>query len=201
MMTKVQKDLLDDLKAPTSYGRPLIGWKGHLEFYKDPRAPATPGPLSASLAATFIEESYFLLAIQRPVRVYRGYETQGLRAPYGVDHPSFALGLVQSRRPGTPDGWWWTPARPSKSVDNLGLSSAHRSEDRAGSAVKLEWNRIDFWLEAELPVGAVVYVGRAAAQQESTLYGGRKYGGGGIQFRLTNPPQTAFAWMKRYAAA
>jgi hypothetical protein len=55
-------------------------------------------------------------------------------------------------------------------------------------------HRSDYYLESELPVGAFVYVGRAAPQQESALYGGKKYGGRGTQFRLTEPPAKALRW-------
>jgi hypothetical protein len=86
-------------------------------------------------------------------------------------------------------------------IDNLGLPSLHRSEHRDRAAIKLEWNRIDYYLEGELPAGALVYVGRAAPQQESALYGDQKYGGGRIQFRLTAAPEAAFRLMKRYVAS
>ena len=52
----------------------------------------------------------------------------------------------------------------------------------------------------QLPVGALVYVGRAGPQQESAAYGGQKYGGGSFQFRLSQSPEIAFTTMKRYAA-
>ena len=81
------------------------------------------------------------------------------------------------------------------------LPEMHRSEHRDSAAIQLEWNRIDYYLESELPAGALVYVGRAAPQLESALYAGKKYGGGGIQFRLAEPPERAFRWMKRYAAS
>ena len=77
----------------------------------------------------------------------------------------------------------------------------HRSEHRDSAAIKLEWNRIDYYLQSDLPLGALVYVGRAAPQQESALYGGKKYGGGAIQFRLTVSPERAFRSMKRYVAS
>ena len=110
---------------------------------------------------------------------------RNLAAPFGKDHPSFVRGLVASRNPGKPDGLWWTPARPSLAVENMGLSSMHRNEPRSGAAVTLEWNRMDYWIEAELRPGAFIYVGRTAPQQEAAAYGGRKYGGGSFQFRLT----------------
>ena len=84
-------------------------------------------------------------------------------------------------------------------IDDLKLSGMHRAEHRSNSAIKLEWNRLDYYLESELPVGSLVYVGRAAPQQESAAYGGKKLGGGGFQFRLTQAPET-LPWMKRYRA-
>jgi hypothetical protein len=199
MLTNYQKMLLQDLTSPTSYGTPLVGWKGQFEYHRAPTAPPAP-PLSPDLAKTFVEETYFLLRTQRTVTLYRGFETKGLQAPFGMDHPSFYRNLVSQRKPGTPDGWWWSPARPSKSIDNLGFSEMHRAEDRDNPALLTEWNRLDYYLEADLPIGSLVYVGRAASQQESALYGGRKYAGGGFQFRLTAPPDQAFRSMKRHVA-
>jgi hypothetical protein len=199
VLTKYQRMMLEDLSEPNSYGQPLIGWIGHIEFYRRPEAPTQPTALTVDLAETFVDQVYFLVSIQRIVRVYRGFETAGLRAPYGEDHPSFIHGLVQSRCPGTHDGLWWTPARPSKSVDRLHLSEMHRAEDRTNSAVTLTWNRLDFYLEAELRPGSLVYVGRTAPQQERALYGSGWYSGGAMQFRITVAPQQAFLWMKRYA--
>jgi hypothetical protein len=119
MLTNYQRMMLDDLSGPNSYGRPLSGWVGQTEFFRDPQAPTQTRPLTIHLAATFVDRVYFLLCVRRPVRVYRGFESTGLQAPYGVDHPSYILGLVQSRNPGTSDGRWWTPARPRNSIDNL----------------------------------------------------------------------------------
>jgi hypothetical protein len=203
MLTNYQKMLLQDLTSPTSYGSPLVGWKGQTEIYRNPSRPVSPpgmGPLSPDLARTFVEETYVALKTTRTVTLYRGYETKGLQAPFGMDHPSFYQSLVSQRHPGTPDGRWWSPGRPSKSVDNLGLSDMHRAEDRDNPAVLKEWNRLDYYLEADLPSGSLVYVGRAAPQQESALYGGNKYGGGGFQFRLTDGPDRVFRSMKRHVA-
>ena len=85
-------------------------------------------------------------------------------------------------------------------IDNLKLADLHRAEHRANSSIKLEWNRLDYYLESELPVGSFVYAGRAAAQQESGAYGGKLLGVGAFQFRLTKPPDQALPWMKRYQA-
>jgi hypothetical protein len=82
-------------------------------------------------------------------------------------------------------------------IDGMRLPAMHRAEHRNDAAIKLEWNRLDYYLESELPIGSLVYVGRAAQQQESAAYGGKKLGGGGFQFRLTNPPER-LPWMKRY---
>jgi hypothetical protein len=201
VLTNYQTTLVGDVGGPTGYGAPLVGWKGQTEFFRNAGAPAIPGALGANLASTFVEGVYVLLKTQRAVRLYRGFETAGLKAPFGMDHPSFVQGLLAQRKPGTPDGLWWSPARPSMAIDNLKLPDMQRAEHRDSAAVKLEWNRIDFYLEGELPVGSLVYVGRAAAQQESALYGGRKYGGGGMQVRLTTSPDKAFPWMKRYVAS
>lgn len=199
MLSAFQESLFQDLKGPSSYGAPLVGWKEQTEFFRAKTAPAHPGALPMGLPGTFIQQTYFLVRTTRPVTVYRGYETEGLKAPFGDDHPSFFRGLVSSRNPGKPDGRWWTPARPTLSIENLHLSEMHRVAPRAGAAVTKEWNRLDYWLEAELPPSALIYVGRASPQQEKAAYGGGKYGGGDFQFRLTESPEVAFRWMKRYA--
>jgi hypothetical protein len=110
MHSNYQQTLLDDLNARESYGMPLIGWRGQVCFYKAATVPLSPDNLGG-LAKTFVEETYFLLRTRRVVR-----PTQGLHAPFGMDHPSFIRGLVSQRKPGKPDGWWWSPARPSKSI-------------------------------------------------------------------------------------
>jgi hypothetical protein len=59
---------------------------------------------------------------------------------------------------------------------------------------------MDTWIEAELAAGSLVYVGRAAPQQETAAYGGGKLGGGDFQFRLTQPPDLTFTSMTRHSA-
>jgi hypothetical protein len=198
--SQYQKSLFDDLTHPDSHGKPLAGWQNQTEIFRGTGAQMTPGALPLDLAGTFIEKLYFLVRTTRVIRVYRAYETAGLTAPFGKDHPSFLRGLVASRHPGKPDGLWWTPARPSLAIENMGLSSMQREGPRRGAAVNLEWNRMDYWIEAELPAGGLVYVGRAAPQQEKAAYGGGKLGGCDFQFRLTQPPDVAFTSMKRYTA-
>jgi len=197
MLSSFQRDLLGDLQQEGTYGTPLIGWCGQKEIFRSSGAPTHVGALTAQLSNTFVEETYFLVRTIRAVRVYRGYETQGLTAPYGRD---ISASLVASRTPGTPDGLWWTPARPTLAIENMGLPSEARETVRAGTAIIKEWNRLDYYLEAELKPFAYVYVGRACPQQEKAIYGGRTYRGGNFQFRLTEKPETAFSSMQRYAA-
>ncbi len=200
MLTPYQQMLLKDVGAPDGYGTPLAGWKGQQQFFKGPPDPTRLTALTPDLAQTYVEGVYILLRTKRKILIYRGYETAGLEAPFGRDHPSFLRNLVSQRRPGTPDGWWWTPARPSMEIDDLRLPAMQREQHRADAGIKLEWNRLDFYLESELPLGSLIYVGRAAPQQETAAYGGKRYGGGGYQFRLTDSPDRALPWMKRYAA-
>lgn len=200
MLTPYQQMLLKDMSEPEGYGTPLAGWKGQQQFFTGPPSPARLTALTSDLAQTFVEGVYFLLRTKRKISIYRGYETEGLEAPFGRDHASFLRNIVSQRRPGTPDGLWWTPARPSLAIDNLKLGAAHREQPRSDAAIKLEWNRLDFYLESELPPGSLIYVGRAAPQQETAAYGIRSYSGGGYQFRLTEPPDRALPWMRRYAA-
>jgi hypothetical protein len=199
MLTQYQRDLLEDVGGRTGYGTALLGWKVQQEFFKDSAIKGVAGlPLTQDLAMTFVEQVYVLVRTTRKISIYRGYETVGLDAPFGKDHPSYIRGLVSQRRPGKPDGLWWTPSRPSMEIDGLRLPEQHRAEHRANSAIKLEWNRLDYYLESELPIGSSIYVGRAAPQQESAAYGGKSLGGGGFQFRLTSSPERALPWMKRY---
>ena len=201
MLTHYQETLLKDVGAPiVGYGTPLAGWKGQQQFFNAPPDATYLTPLAPELSQTFVEWSYILLRTKRIIPVYRGYETTGLEAPYGKDHPSFLRGLVGQRKPGQPDGLWWTPARPSMEIDHLKLAAMHREQPRNDAAIKKEWNRLDFYLEGDLPIGSLVYVGRAAPQQEADAYGGRRYGGGGYQFRLTDSPERVLPWMKRHAA-
>ena len=200
-MTPYQEMLLKDASAPNvGYGTPLAAWRGQQLFFKGPPNAARLTPLAPELALTFVESSYILLRTMRRILIYRGYETAGLESPYGKDHPSFLRGLVSGRKPGKPDGLWWTPARPNVEIDNLKLAAMHREQPRNDAAIKKEWNRLDFYLESELPLCSLIYVGRAAPQQEADAYGGTRYGGGGYQFRLTDSPDRVLPWMKRYAA-
>jgi hypothetical protein len=201
MLTPYQELLLGDVGAPeTGYGTPLAGWTGQQPFFKGPPDPSPLGALTPDLALTFVGGVYILLRTKRSITVYRGYESAGLQAPFGKEHLSYIRGLVSQRRPGKPDGLWWTPARPSMKIDNLRLASMHREQHRANSAIKLEWNRLDFYLESELPTGSLIYVGRVAPQQEAAAYGSAKYGGGGYQFRLTDSPERVLRWMRRYVS-
>jgi hypothetical protein len=198
MLSEYQKSLLEDVAGRNGYGSALIAWKAQQEFLRSAVKGTAGIALSTQLALTFVEQVYVLVRTTRKISIYRGYETEGLDAPFGKDHPSYIRGLVAQRKPGKPDGLWWTPDRPSMAIDDLRLPEMHRAEHRNNSAIKLEWNRLDYYLESELGVGSLIYVGRAAPQQESAAYGGKKLGGGGFQFRLTGPPEATLPWMKRY---
>ena len=204
MLSGFQESLFQELKSPFGYGSVLVGWKGQTELLRSSDAPAHPGPLrpepDGDLTLSFIQQTYFLVRTTRSVTVYRGYETAGLKAPYGKDDQSFILGLVSTRKPGRPDSRWWTPARPTLAIESLGLSDMHAAEPRARLAVTKKWNRLDYWLEADLRPGTLVYVGRASAQQDEAAYGSGRYGGGDFQFRLIDAPKDTFRWMKRHAA-
>ena len=93
-----------------------------------------------------MDRSYFLLATGRSIKVYRGFETAGLKAPFGKDHASYVLDVLAERKPGGPNGQWWMPRRPSASIDNLRLSDLHQSDDRDNPAITLEWNRLDYYV-------------------------------------------------------
>ena len=71
------------------YGNIAGRLNGPAEFLKTPGAALRPGALARNLASTFKEKVYILVKLQRAVRVYRGFETAGLQAPFGRDHPSF----------------------------------------------------------------------------------------------------------------
>src|SRR5580658_467950 len=200
MPTPYQQLLLKDVGGPHGYGTPLAGWKGQQQFFTGSPDPIRLTALSSELAQTFVEWIYILVRTKRAISIYRGYETAGLEALFRRDHPSFLRNLLSQRRPGRPDGLWWIPTRPRMAIDNLRLASMHREQHRADAGIKLEWNRLDYYLESELPSGALIYGGRAAPQQENAAYGAHRYGGCGYQFRLTDSPERVLRWMKRYAA-
>lgn len=196
MLTKYQADLVQDVRG---YGGPLAGWKGQTEIFRAHGAPAHPDALlDPKHLDSFVERTYFLIVTARVIKLYRGCERGGLKAPYGMDHPSFWLGLVTKRNPATPDGCWWSPMRPGVAIDNLHLPSWQREQARADIGVKKEWSRLDFWIEADLRCGSLVYIGRTAPQKETAMYGGGEYHGGAIQFRLTEQPEIAFLSMTKY---
>jgi hypothetical protein len=85
VVTEYQKILINDLSGPNSYGTPLVGWKRQIAFFNNANAPVQLGALRPDLASTFVEDVYFLLRTNRMVRVYRGFEVAGLKAPFGVD--------------------------------------------------------------------------------------------------------------------
>ena len=148
MLTPYQQMLLKDMSEPEGYGTPLAGWKGQQQFFTGPPSPARLTALTSDLAQTFVEGVYFLLRTKRKISIYRGYETEGLEAPFGRDHASFLRNIVSQRRPGTPDGLWWTPARPSPGIDNLSWAAARIAKTSSDAAIKLEWSRPDFILRA-----------------------------------------------------
>lgn len=200
MDSSFQKMMIEDLTGPNGYGRILIGWTGQSEFVKDANQPILLGSLPKELADTFVDRTYFLLSTQRPVTLYRGFETGGLTAPFGRDHPSFILQVLAERKPAIPDGYWWSSRRPSASIDALRLADLHRGEDRDSLAITMKMNRLDYYVEGSLPRGSLVYVGRAAPQQEDALYGRQLYSGGGLQFRLPLAPSRMLRDFKSYSA-
>ena len=200
MISSFQNMMMGDLGGPNGYGRILVGWTGRSEFVRNTKDVVLLGPLAKDLAQTFVDGTYFLLSTQRPVTLYRGFETAGLTAPYGKDHPSFIFQVLVDRKPGAPDGYWWSSRRPSASIDNLSLSDLHRGEDRDSLGITLKMNRLDYYLEATLGPGSLVYVGRAAPQQEDALFGPQLYSGGGMQFRLPVPPDRMLRDFKTYSA-
>ena len=200
MLSDFQKMMTEDLGGPNGYGRILAGWTGQSDFVRNTKEVALLGPLAKDLADTFIDRTYFLVATERPVTLYRGFETAGLTAPFGKDHPSFIFQVLAERKPGKPDGYWWSSRRPSASIDDLRLSDLHRGEDRDSLAITLKMNRLDYYLEGGLAPGSLVYVGRAAPQQEDALFGHQLYGGGGMQFRLPLAPDRMLRNFKTYSA-
>lgn len=200
MLSSFQKLMTEDIGGPNGYGQILVGWTGQSDFVKNTKAAAPLGPLVKDLVNTFVDGTYFLISTQRPVTLYRGFETTGLTAPYGKDHASFISQVLAKRNPGTPDGHWWSSRRPSASIDDLRLADLHRSEDRDSLAITLKMNRLDYYLEGSLPPGSLVYVGRAAPQQEDALFGRQLYCGGGMQFRLPLPPGRMLRDFKTHCA-
>jgi hypothetical protein len=178
-------ELLEDIRG---YGTILRAWKGTRDLESVAHAPG-PGPLPFDDVLKFTSYVYALVKTDRQILVYRFYETADLRAPYGEQHNSFTFGQVSNRHPAQRMGRWWTPSRPGLTIDRLGYSDDHRKGDRATIAVKKEWNRFDYCVEAELVQGSLIYAGRTAMQNENRSFEtdrGRTitYGGGAIQFKL-----------------
>ena len=62
MLSQFEKDLLEDIGRPRDgYGAPVQGWRGPVAIFKDPKRPLAALPLSSDLAATFVQQVYFLL--------------------------------------------------------------------------------------------------------------------------------------------
>lgn len=171
---------------------PLImhAWKGTRELEATPNAPGL-GPLPLDDILNFTSYVYALVKTDRQITVYRFYETANLRAPYGEQHNSFIFGQASNRNPARRLGAWWTPYRPGLTIDRLGYTDDYRKGDRASIAVKKEWNRFDYCIEAELVQGSLIYIGRTARQIENPSFEtdrGRTilYSGGAIQFKLVD---------------
>jgi hypothetical protein len=197
MLDNFQNMMIDDFGGKNGYGRIVAGWKGQAELVRECKGPLPLGPLGAH-AKDFVDGVYFLISTGRSIILYRGFETFGLQAPFGKDHPSFIMNLIASRNPGRPDGFWWSPRRPSASIDRLRLSDLNRGEDRDALAIRKSFNRLDYYLQGELPIGSLVYVGRAAKLREDALFGSENYSGGGIQFRLPWNPHTILCRFRTY---
>jgi hypothetical protein len=170
------------------YGSLLRAWEGAREIGSAP-VPVFHGPLPMHDARKFTLSVHSLLRIERPVVVYRFYETAGLLAPFGQDHPSYVSGAVRRRVPAGKLGGWWSPRRPSLMIDGLGHSSDQRQEDRRVLGVNREWNRFDTCVEATLVPGSLVFAGRTAPQAEDRAFEtdqGRTifHRGGTMQFLL-----------------
>jgi hypothetical protein len=116
--------------------------------------------LSAELAQTFLHDLYAAVWTTRSLTLYRFF---------GTDSRGTASLL----------GAFWTPARPSLRVDQLGYESMHDTS-RGNLSLKREWNPMKNVVEANLASGAHIYVGRVAPQSEL----GTRLGGGAIQFFL-----------------
>lgn len=187
MLDTFQKTMMADFGGENGYGTILAGWKGQSEFVRESKGPLPLGPLGGP-AKDFVDSVYFLISTRRAITLYRGFETAGLQAPFGKDHPSFVMKLIAHRSPSRPEGNWWSPRRPSASIDRLRLSDLHRSEDRDSLAIGKSFNRLDYYLQAELPQSSLAYVGRAAKLREDALFGSESYSGGGVQFFLPADP-------------
>ena len=75
-------------------------------------------------------------------------------------------------------GLWLSPMRPEHMVDYRNLA-----------AIKHEWDRADYVLDASLSAGASIYVGRAGPQQSRA----GRLSGGAIQVFL---PREQFGYLR-----
>jgi hypothetical protein len=124
-----------------------------------------PHPQFASEAVNFVHSLYAFVRTQRPITIYRAY-----------GHETRASARMLGR--------YWSPARPSLAIDRLGYPSMH-NRFRQDQAVLREWNPMLDVVEAELAVGAEIFVGRTASKQSRN----ERFGGGNLQFFLNTRDQ------------
>jgi hypothetical protein len=139
----------------------------HVERVAHPTAP-----LAVHLAATFVDSTYCHVISRAIPHLYRVWDTNETRTWKGPPHS----GALLLGKPGAP-GLWLSPMRPEHLVDYRELT-----------AIKHEWDRMDFVLDASLAPGASVYVGRTAPQTSH----GKVLHGGAMQLFL---PKDQFGYL------
>jgi len=163
------------------------GGYGTVVAVYDSRAPIHVGRVATSLrpldsrdGAAFLNARYSQLIARYLPHLYRVWDTNESRTWKGTPprEGAFMLGKLGA----TQRGLWASPLRPTHLVDY-----------RHFTAIKNEWNRADFVLDASLAPGACVFVGRAALQAEVVGRAMRQFGGGAIQVFV---PRDQFGYLR-----
>jgi hypothetical protein len=128
------------------------------------RVPHRTAPLSDSDADAFVDSTYCHVISRALPHLYRVWDTNETRV-WTAPPRKGAFMLGDPTRPGL----WLSPMRPE-----------HMVEYRQAAAVKHDWNRFDFVMDASLGSGASMYVGRIARQTSR----GMQLHGGAIQVFL-----------------
>jgi hypothetical protein len=131
-------------------------------------------PIALDDSRTFAGSKYCHVLSHAIPHLYRVWDTN---EPRNWKSPSrtgaFMLGVQGPNQRGV----WFSPMRPEHMVDY-----------RNFTAIKHEWDRADYVLDASLTGGASIYVGRAGPQQS----GSRRFPGGAIQIFL---PRNQFGYL------
>ena len=139
------------------------------------RVAARTTPLALDDGRTFADNTYCHLLSRMIPHLYRVWDTNETR---NWTAPPRAGALMLGTLGPAQRGLWLSPMRPEHMVDYRNLA-----------AIKHEWDRADYVLDASLSAGASIYVGRAGPQQSRA----GRLSGGAIQVFL---PREQFGYLR-----